>query len=30
VRAAYVSDADIAEMIAAFLIPEMRPSPEAA
>ena len=30
VRAAYVSDGDIAEMTAAFLIPEMRPSPEAA
>jgi S-DNA-T family DNA segregation ATPase FtsK/SpoIIIE len=30
VRAAYVSDADIAEMTAAFLIPEMRPSPETA
>jgi DNA segregation ATPase FtsK/SpoIIIE, S-DNA-T family len=29
VRAAYVSDSDIAEMTAAFLIPEMRPSPEA-
>ena len=30
VRSAYVSDGDIAEMTAAFLIPEMRPSPETA
>jgi DNA segregation ATPase FtsK/SpoIIIE, S-DNA-T family len=30
VRAAYVTDTDIAEMTAAFLIPAMRPAPEAA
>jgi S-DNA-T family DNA segregation ATPase FtsK/SpoIIIE len=30
VRAAYISDADIAEMTAAALLPKMRPAPEAA
>jgi DNA segregation ATPase FtsK/SpoIIIE, S-DNA-T family len=30
VRAAYVSDADIAEMTAVVMLPKMRPAPEAA